>query len=266
MVTKSFLRSDIASRAASIDCPFELTLNAPKPLVGASTLWLSEVLSRLDAVGNDVAAVCSVFSNVSDIEKLAAVRSELSCIPVWYRLSTYTKVSENGVVMADVFAVWSLSRELIEVGSSRCPPGVVPRVNTSDYKGSRCVQCFYPVDLAKQLRLDSVKHWEVSDSIVDWLSDFSRTEGLRTSPRLIIEQVDADVCYKLSWSGRSLTDIDAGDRLDRLYAYIVKNAPVSTADMVMEGIASRRQTFNLIRVLENTNQIERVAHGVYIAL
>ena len=145
MVTKSFFRSEVASRAALVDCPSSLSglfsASGPKPLVGASTLWLSELLSYLDAVGSDVSDVCSVFSTVSDREKLSEVCYELSCIPVWYRLCSYMKFSANGMSSVDAFGVRSVSGETIEVGSARCPQEVMPSsMDRSSYNSSRCVQ------------------------------------------------------------------------------------------------------------------------------
>ena len=122
------------------------------------------------------------------------------------------------------------------------------------------------MELAKSLELEIVKHWDVSDSIVDWICDFSRTEGLRSSPRLLIEQVDDDVCYEMSWRGTALSQNDEGSSIDRLYAYIVQNAPVHTEDVLSLEIVSRRQTFNLLSTLEKADKIERVRHGLYIAL
>ena len=70
----------------------------------------------------------------------------------------------------------------------------------------------------------------------------------------------------MSYRGTALSGIDADSAMDSLYTFIVSNAPVSTQDVLSQQFASRRQTFNYIRTQENADKIERVGHGVYIAL
>lgn len=114
--------------------------------------------------------------------------------------------------------------------------------------------------------LELPKLWDISDSLVDWIYNFSRTEGLRTDPRLSIEKVGGAVCYKMWYCGSGVSCLDGDSAIDRLYNFIVTNAPVSTQELLSEGFASRRQTFNHLRRLETDGKIERVGHGVYIAL
>lgn len=112
--------------------------------------------------------------------------------------------------------------------------------------------------------------WSVSNSIIDWICDFSRTEGLRSSPRLSVEHIDDDVCYKFSYRSTALSpstqESEDVSLSDKLLGYIVQNAPVSTASVLSKQFASRRQTFNLLRALERQDKIERIQRGLFIAL
>ena len=264
MENQSFFRCEIASRVALNECPFSSYRSLD---IGVSSEWLSELLSGLDAAGEDVSSVCDVLRAVSEYEKLAQVRGELSRIPVWYLLIVYLELGANKISQHEVCGVRCVSGNTYKVGSWQCPAEVFPRAYPLPaYQQGLCVQCFYPVDLASRLGLSFPKWWDVSDSVVDWIWDFSQTEGLRTAPRLSIEKVDDDVCYTLSYRGTGLSNTDEDSAIDRLYDFIVKNSPVSTSDVLWEGFASRRQTFNYIRSLERCGKIERVGHGVYIAL
>jgi len=269
MVTQSFFRSEIVSRASSVDCPFYDADSAP--IVGISTLWISDFLTCLDAGGSDISFVCKAFSSVINLSHIDKVRFELSRIPVWYRLCAYRKLSANGMTRIDAFGVRTLSGETIEVGSVGCPKDVLPRsFNRHAYDKNTCVQCFYPVDLARTMGLDGYPSWSVSYSLVDWILRFSQTEGLRTSPRLFVEETDGDIRYTFSYCDSALSNADGAlsdvSSLDRIYQFIVENAPVSTAEILSQEFVSRRQTFNQIRELEQADKIERVGHGQYIAL
>lgn len=264
MLNQSFLRSEIVERVALNTCPFSTDKSVH---AGISCDWLLSLLSGLDAAGEDISEVCGVLKASSEYEKLDDVRYELSRVPVWYRLCMYSVRSANKISNRDAYGGRSVEEKVYEVGSSEFPKEVLPfGVGTASYKRGDIVQCSYPTDLAKRLGLDIVQHWEVLDSVVDWIYDFSRTEGLRSSPRLSIEQLDDDVRYNMSWCGTALSCVDKDSSGDKILAYIVKNAPVSTADVLFEGFASRRQTFNLLRALERADKIEKVQHGVYIAL
>lgn len=264
MENKSFLRSEIVERGNLNTCPFS---NYNSVHAGISCDWLLSLLSGLEAAGEDISEVCSVLRAASESEHLSHVRCELSRIPVWYRLITYLELGANKISTHEVCGVRSVCGRTYKVGSWECPASVLPRsYPVSAYKRGLCVQCFYPLDLARQLGLELPKLWDMSDSIVDWICDFSRTEGLRTTPRLSIEKVGDDVCYKMSHRGTALSGNDGNSAIDRLYNFIVKNAPVSTQELLSEGFASRRQTFNHLRRLENDGKIERVGHGIYIAL
>lgn len=271
MLSKEMMRCELVSRAKLNACPFRLSVSSPQPVVGLSSVWLSDLVSGLDAAGDDVSAVCSVFRSMSDHSDLRAVRVELSRIPIWYRLCAYSVLSANKISKYEAFGVRSVSGHLFEVGSRRCPKEVLPvNFGKDAYRQGVCVLCFYPVKLATSLGIARCVRWSISDSIVDWICDFSQTEGLRSEPRLVIERQDSDVCYKFSYRGTALSipdkDLECLSLSDRLYAFTVKNAPVSTQALVSEQIASRRQTFNLIRQLEKEDKIEKVKHGVYIAL
>ena len=264
MEEKSFLRSEIVARVALNACPFENDRSVHR---GVSSEWLSCLLSGLDGAGADISSVCDVFRESSVSEYLSHVRRELSRIPVWYLLVVYSELGANKMSMHEVCGVRSVCGFYYKVGSWQCPAEVLPlSYPVASYKRGLCVQCFYPVDLARRLGLELPKWWDLSDSIVAWLCDFSRTEGLRTTPRLSIENVGDDVCYKMWYRGTALSGIDGNSAIDRLYTFIVSNAPVSTQDVLSQAFASRRQTFNYIRTLENADRIERVGHGVYIAL
>ena len=271
MLRKEMLRSDLFSRANLNKCPFRLSAGSPQPVVGSSAAWLSDLLFGLDAAGSEVSEVCSAFGAASDYSDLPAVRFELSRIPIWYRLCVYSVLSANKISKYDAYGVRTVEGQMFEVGSRWCPREVLPLNFGKDaYKNGLCVQCLYPVELAKALGIDIGVRWSVSDSIVDWICDFSKTEGLRGDPRLSIEQIGSDVCYKFSYRGTALSlstqESAVVSLVDKLLGYIVENAPVSTADILSQQFVSRRQTFNLIRQLEKADKIERVGHGVYIAL
>lgn len=271
MLHKEIRRSDLVARVKSKMCPFRLSASSPQPVVGSSSKWLSDLVSGLDAAGDDASDVCAVFHSVSEHSDLRAVRFELSRIPVWYRLCAYSVVSANNISKYEAFGVRSVNGHLFEVGSRRCPKEVLPVDFGKDaYRRGICVLCFYPIELATALGIDSCVRWSVSDSIVDWILDFSKTEGLRTDPRLSVEQMTDDVCYTFSYRGTAPSipdkDLEALSLSDRLYAFIVKNAPVSTKELLSQQVASRRQTFNQLRQLERDDKIEKVSHGVYIAI
>ncbi|MYF97682.1 hypothetical protein F4212_00895 [Candidatus Poribacteria bacterium] len=76
----------------------------------------------------------------------------------------------------------------------------------------------------------------MSDSIVDWLLDFSRTEGLRGEPRLSVEKTYDDVRYTLSYRGRCVLGVEGAGAVDHLYRFIMQNAPVSTSDIHAGGL------------------------------
>lgn len=271
LVTNEIMRSDLFSRVILNKCPFSSSVDSPQLSFGSSVNWLSDLLSDLDGAGGDVDEVRSVFRAASEASDLSDVRFELSRIPVWYRLRLYSKLSANGISKIDAYGVYSAGGQFYEVGSSECPKKVLPKdLNKNDYKRGLCVQCSYPVELAKEVVLDTGMHWSVSNSIVDWICDFSRTEGLRSSPRLSVEHIDDDVCYKLSYRSTALSpstqESEDVSLSDKLLGYIVQNAPVSTASVLSKQFASRRHTFDLLSALERQDKIERVEHGLIIAL
>ena len=272
MVRKSFLRSSLVRRVDASECPFEIKAISVDPTICVSLEcvsleWVSELLSGLDAAGLDVFKLCEVFVKLSQHPKLSQVRLELSRIPVWYRLCEYSELSATGGSTFVVKGGRSVRGETYKLGLSRFPKSVLPSgIGEHLFNQGTCVPCFYDVDLARTLALDSVPYWSISDSIVDWLLMFSQTEGLRSEPRLSVVPQDDDVCYQLSYRGTALFSVNGDSAIDKLYAFIVENAPVSTSAIVALEIVSRRQTFNLIRQLEKADKIERIGHGKYIAL
>lgn len=272
MVRKEFWRSALVNRVDASECPFEIHEISVNPTIRTSLEcisleWVSELILGLDAADCDVSKLCEVFVELSQHPKLSQVRSELSRIPVWYRLCEYSKLSANGFSTYLVKGGRAVSGQTYELSSSKFPKSVLPAaIDQASFAHGTCVPCFYDIDLARALGLELVPYWPISDSIVDWLSEFAQTEGLRSEPRLSVVPQDDDVCYQLSYRGRCLSNTDGDSAVDHIYRFIVQNAPVTTSDIIALEIVSRRQTFNLIRQLEKVDKIERIGHGKYIAL
>lgn len=248
---------------------------------GTSTAWLEKLYTvlREQPSSTDLNDACVELARFKDLDQ---IRWELSRIPVWSRYQSIAHFPDtNGKIPIHI----SVNGRTFEVGTSECPdnpsnPDYV-FLQTPTYQSvthNQPVLCFYPPDLAKEIKLPTTISWAENDSIVDWICKFakivthpsvSQTEYNRNAAEEVSSSAD-ELNTENSIPAISMTrkeiDSDNLPSIERIYLYIQDNAPVNAAQIAAQGIVGRRQVFIHLDKLKSAKRIENIGYGLYIPL
>lgn len=267
MFTCSFSREELVYRLAYED------------FVGCSdtvaSVWLSYLLEDLETAGTSVPKLSKSLCDAATLLKPDEVDTltdqmswELARVVVPARVlynsgeTWYIKLTDDHQVLQP------------DLGSPGFPYALLGDYDTSLFCRGHSIRLFFlPAELkAERLEVATkgasrqhrllVKTWESSDSVVDWVIEFAKSQGRSARPSIRCLGTGDAVEWHFYLPSKD-TFLDRFSPKENILRFIQQQGEVSTEQLLYINYCGRSRTFSILKQLVREDRIEKKAHGRY---